>query len=374
MKYDSANAIQVAGNKPRPSPSAATPPYTFINTPSRRAPLAVRLKDIAQDLGLSTVTVSKVLRNNPDISARTRALVLKRMKELNYRPNMLARGLASGRSYTVGLVVPDLVHPFFGELAKSLGGALRESGRALILASSEEDPEVEQQEIRTLLSRGIDVLVVASCQSQPTREDLTGDSTTPVLFIDRNVPTITTHFVGTDDVLAGELATRHLIETGKTRIAHIGGQGTSPSLDRLAGYRAALTFANLPIREDYIVTRARFEESGDSAGYQAMQELLTRSVRPDAVFCYNDLSAIGAIKAALHAGLRIPQDIAFVGCGNLRYAEYLKVPLTSIDHSTQHMGEIAAKLAIDLATTPDRPPESILLEPKLIIRQSTVPE
>ena len=98
--------------------------------------MAIRLKDIAQELGVSTVTVSKVLRGNTDIGERTRALVLKRMRELNYQPNMLARGLASGRSFAVGLVVPDLVHPFFGEFAKSLGGGLRESGLALVLASS----------------------------------------------------------------------------------------------------------------------------------------------------------------------------------------------------------------------------------------------
>src|ERR1700712_3648859 len=109
--------------------------------------MAVRLKDIADDLGVSKVTVSKVLRGNPDIGERTRALVLQRMKELNYQPNMLARGLASGRTYAVGLVVPDLVHPFFAEFAKALSGVLRTANRALILASSEEDSEIERQEI-----------------------------------------------------------------------------------------------------------------------------------------------------------------------------------------------------------------------------------
>ena len=127
--------------------------------------MAVRLKDIARDLGVSVVTVSKVLRGNADIGDETRKRVLKRMKELNYQPNMMARGLASGRTFTVGLVVPDLVHPFFAEFAKSLGGILRESDRALILASSEEDPDVERQEIRTLLNRGVDVLMIASCQA-----------------------------------------------------------------------------------------------------------------------------------------------------------------------------------------------------------------
>ena len=130
--------------------------------------MAVRLKDIARDLGVSVVTVSKVLRGNSDIGEETRKRVLKRMKELNYQPNMLARGLASGKTYTVGLVVPDLVHPFFAEFAKSLSGVLRQSNRAVILASSEEDPDIERQEIRTLLRRGIDVLLIASCQ--PTKK------------------------------------------------------------------------------------------------------------------------------------------------------------------------------------------------------------
>ena len=334
--------------------------------------MAVRLKDIAADLGVSTVTVSKVLRGGMDIGERTRARVLKRMAELNYQPNMQARGLASGRSFAVGLVVPDLVHPFFGEFAKSLGGALRESGLALVLASSEEDPKIERQEIRTLLNRGVDVLLVASCQTKTPKGSLFGGEGTPFLLIDRNFPALSANFVGSDDVKVGELATHHLIEIGRKRIAHIGGEGISPSVGRLEGYRKALASARIKVPRNFVVTRQRTEEKGDSAGYQAMQELLNRETRPDAVFCYNDLTAIGAMKAAEEIGLRIPQDVAFVGCGNLRYAEYLKVPLTSIDHETDRMGQIAAKLALDLARTPAQPPQTILLEPKLIVRQSSV--
>src|SRR5580698_10052864 len=282
--------------------------------------VAIRLKDIAQELGVSTVTVSKVLRGGMDIGERTRARVLKRMAELNYQPNMQARGLASGRSFAVGLVVPDLVHPFFGEFAKSLGGALRESGLALVLASSEEDPKIERQEIRTLLNRGVDVLLVASCQAQTSKGLFSEQGNTPFLLIDRNFPALSANFVGSNDVKVGELATRHLIEIGRKRIAHIGGEGISPSVDRLTGYRKALSAAHIKTSRNFIVTRERFEEKGDFTGYQAMQELLTLETRPDAVFCYNDLSAIGAMKAAMNAGLRIPEDIAFVGCGNLRYA------------------------------------------------------
>jgi LacI family transcriptional regulator len=334
--------------------------------------MAVRLKDIAADLGVSTVTVSKVLRGGLDIGERTRARVLKRMAELNYQPNMQARGLASGRSFAVGLVVPDLVHPFFGEFAKSLAGALRASGLALVLSSSEEDPEIERQEIRTLVNRGVDVLLVASCQNITEAEFFTVGGP-PLLLIDRNIPKLGTDFVGSNDVLVGELATRHLIGLGRRRIAHIGGRGTSPSIDRFKGFRNALGVAGIKLPKSYVITRERFEETGDSAGYRAMQELLAQKQRPDAVFCYNDLSAIGAMQAAMQAGLSIPSDIAFVGCGNLRYTDYFKVPLTSVDQAIQRMGEAAARRVLTLATKPDDDaPQTAFVEPKLIVRQSTV--
>jgi LacI family transcriptional regulator len=178
--------------------------------------------------------------------------------------------------------------------------------------------------------------------------------------------------VGSNDVLVGELATRHLIALGRKRIAHIGGHGTSPAIDRFKGFRNALSTAGMKLPKSYVVTRERFEERGDSAGYRAMQELLAQKHPPDAVFCYNDLSAIGAMEAAMQAGLSIPGDIAFAGCGNLRYAQYLKVPLTSVDQSIERMGEAAARRVLTLSTKPDDAPRTSFVEPKLIVRQSTV--
>jgi LacI family transcriptional regulator len=334
--------------------------------------MAVRLKDIARDLGVSVVTVSKVLRGNTDISEATRRRVLKRMKELNYQPNMMARGLASGCTYTVGLVVPDLVHPFFAEFAKSLSGVLRTNSRALILASSEEDPEIERQEIRTLLNRGVDVLLIASCQANLRNFYDLGDTRTPYVLFDRNFPHLAAHFVGSDDVAVGEMATRHLVDIGRKRIAHIGGKNTSPSFDRLRGYRNALIQFGLPASDDYVVVRERVEEAGDSAGFQAMQELLKLKQRPDAVFCYNDLTALGAIDATLQSGLRIPEDIAFIGCGNLRYANYLKVPLSSMDHGTIELGRLAGEFALSLSDDPEQAPKCMLAPSTLVVRESTI--
>jgi len=334
--------------------------------------MAVRLKDIARDLGVSVVTVSKVLRGNPDIGEATRKRVLKRMKELNYQPNMMARGLASGHTYTVGLVVPDLVHPYFAEFAKSLGGFLREAKRSLILASSEEDPKIEQEEIHTLLNRGVDVLLIASCQQNLRNFYELGQVRTPYLLFDRNFPHLAANFVGSDDVLVGELATRHLIDLGRKRIAHIGGKYSSPSLDRLHGYRGALSAAELPIIEELIVSRERVEESGDRVGFEVMHHFLKLKHRPDAVFCYNDLTALGAIDATLQAGLRVPEDIAFIGCGNLRYANYLRVPLSSIDHQTGELGRLAGQFAMDLSADPDLQPRSVLVPSVVIARESSI--
>jgi len=333
--------------------------------------VAVRLKDIARELGVSTVTVSKVLRGNPDISEATRARVLQRMRELNYQPNLLARGLASGKTYTMGLVVPDLVQPFFAEFAKSLSEVLRETGRALLIASSEDNPSIEQAEIRALLSRGVDTLLLASCQLELKRIYPVRDERTPYMLIDRNYPALEAPFVGSNDFLTGLVATRHLIDTGRRKIAHITSRALSPSTERQRGYRAALQSAEIAVDEKLIVSLEHIDESGDREGYAAMQQLLAKHPEIDAVFCYNDLAAIGAMDAARDAGHSIPGDIAFVGCGNMRYARYLRTPLTSIDHGTDRLGQQAARMAVALSEKQSLPETTILLEPTLVVRESS---
>lgn len=335
-------------------------------------PMPVRLKDIARDLGVSLITVSKAVRGMEDISEETRQRVLKRMAELNYRPNMMARGLASGKTYIVGLVVPDLLHPFFAEFAKSLNGVLRKHNYGLILTSSEEDPEIEQQEIRTVLARGIDALLIASCQ--PTLQGFYGveDQRTPFILIDRNFPSLRANFVGTDDHAAGLMATRHLLAAGKRRIAHIAGPELAPGADRLRGYKDALKEVGISPSQQFVISNPRVEEIGEEVGREAMRTLLKARPRPDAVFCYNDLTAIGAMHATLEAGLSIPQDIAFVGCGNVRYSDYLRIPLSSVDQSTGRLGEEAGKLALDLiGNGTARHPQHIRLEPTLVVRASS---
>jgi LacI family transcriptional regulator len=334
--------------------------------------MAIRLKDIARELNVSVITVSKALRGNSDISEATRQRVLARVKELDYQPNMMARSLATGHSFIVGLVVPDLLNPFFTELAQSLGSALRKQSYSLFLTSSNNDAEIERSEIRLMLARGVDALLIASCQEKLEGFFSVHNQETPFVLLDRPFPHLRANFVGTDDYAGGKLATNHLIQIGRKRLAYIGSPDISTAAERFRGFRMALREHDLGLTDDYVLASPNLEACGDTAGYEMMRDLLKRKVRPNGVFCHNDVVAIGAMKAALDAGLSIPADIAIVGYDNVRYSRYLNIPLTSIDQSTAALGEAAATLALDLVARRVEKPKSILLMPNLVVRQSTV--
>jgi len=336
----------------------------------------VRMKDIARDLGVSVITVSKALRDHSDISAATRARVLKRVKELNYKPNYAARALVTGRSNMIGLVVPDLVHSFYSEIGNGLGGVLRKNGYSLVISSSEEDQEIEIQVIDQLIARRVDCLVIASADWTQHSLKRVLDANIPFVLIDRRVPGIDANFVGGDDELIGVIATEHLIDVGCRTIAHIGGSRVSPARGRLEGYKKTLAKHRLTLGPEYIITHDTLDEMAHEVGYESAMTLLKLKPRPDGIFCFSDPLAIGTTRAILDAGLRIPEDVALVGCGNLHYDVFLRVPLTSVDQQSFAIGERAATLAIAMidsesAGGPKLKARSILLQPKLVIREST---
>ena len=334
--------------------------------------MPVRLKDIAEDLSLSVVTVSKVLRNQTDISAGTRERVLRRMRELNYKPNFAARSLATGRTYCVGLVVPSLLHPFFAEVAKGIVDAIRPKGYGLLISSSNEDEELERQEIEQLLARQVDALIVASSQRSPAFFHAIEERNSAWVLIDRKFPDLRANYVGVDDEEIGRVAAEHLIERGCMRIAHIRGPEISTGIGRLAGYRSALARRGFPLVPEMVAQSDTADNSAEASGYQAMRQLLGVDPRPDGVFCYNDPVAAGALQAILEAGLRIPEDVAVVGCGNARWAALLRVPLSSVDQGAARIGERAAKMALKLTETEDRPKRrTVLLPVALIARESS---
>jgi LacI family transcriptional regulator len=193
------------------------------------------------------------------------------------------------------------------------------------------------------------------------------------VLIDRQFVGLAANFVGVDDEAVGDLATTHLIESGCHRIAHIRGPEVSTAIGRLEGYRRAMARHGLTPAEEYLIELHSGDDAGDVSGYEAMSKLLELRPAPDSVFCYNDPVAMGAMKAILEAGKRIPDDIAVIGCGNVHYAELLRVPLSSIDQASTTIGERAASLALSLveSKTPAEP-KTILLEPTLVVRASTL--
>lgn len=333
--------------------------------------MTVTMADIAKSLNVSVVTVSKALRDKGKISAATRKRVLQRAKQMNYQTNWIARSLVTRRTFTVGLLLPDFTHPFFAEVAKAVAEAVRPQGYHVVISYFEEDAALERQEAESLVARQVDGLIVASAQPAEGTNLFAKirKRGIPFVLIDRYVPGVQAGFVGVDNEALGHMATTHLIEQGCRKIAHLRGPVVGIANARLKGYRDALEKHRIACPPEYVV-EARYE---DSSGYHAMQKLLRAKSMPDGTFCYNDPVAIGAMKAILEAGLRVPNDIAVIGAGNVRYSDLLTVPLTTIDQSTKEIGKQSAEMLMEqISSKASRPPHAVLIPPKLVVRQSTM--
>jgi LacI family transcriptional regulator len=277
-------------------------------------------------------------------------------------------------SKIVGLIVPDLFNRFFAEVATSMSDALTRHGYGMILSSSRNNAELESTVIRQMLARNVDALVIASCELHPAALKLAAREV-PLVLLDRRIagdPKL--GFVGTDDVLAGELATQHLIDIGRRRIAYIGAP-FSTSSDREHAYRAVLSHNQIEVPREYLVRMPAKEGPNHLLGEKYMQRLLMLKPRPDAVFCHNDPTAWGAMIAILGAGLRIPEDIAILGCGNTSYNSLVRVPLTSVDQNTVSLGSEAAEMSFraikERLHEREHVPVGVLLKPTLVVREST---
>lgn len=332
--------------------------------------MPVTMLDIARDLNVSVVTVSKVLRNQGRISQATRKRVLLHAKNLNYQMNWVARSLVTRRTFTVALLLPEIAHPFFAEVARAIARTVRPQGYHLVISSFEEDPELEASEADSLLARQVDGLIIASSQSAQCADmfDRMRERGVPYVLIDRPIPGVSACFVGVDNRAIGRLATQHLVAKGCTRIAHLRGPQVGIAEARLEGYRSALKQHRLTRFVDYVVNGGH----GDQTGYDGMRLLLALKPAPDGVFCYNDPVAIGAMKAILQSGLKVPQDIAVVGAGNVLHSDFLAIPLTTIDQAAFRIGVLAAELLLErILSKRSLRPKKVLIPPRLVEREST---
>jgi LacI family transcriptional regulator len=328
------------------------------------------MRRIARELGVSVTTISKVLNHHADIGEATRARVLARVEELGYHPNAVARSLTLRRTHTLGAIIPDLMHSFFVEIVAGLEAAVSGRGYGLLLCASGEDAGKERAALDMLRARQVDGIVVATANATGNTTQLKDLSRagTALVMIDRDDHSrVQCHRVLTDDVEVGRLGTAHLIASGRRHVAHIRGPRITHAQRREAGYRKALGAAGIRVRDHWI------EDGGfmEADGYRAMQRLLTARRRPDGVFAVNDPAAIGAMKATWDAGLRVPEDIAVVGAGDVAYSDLIRVPLTTVRWSKRDMGRRAAELILDqIHDQENAAPQRVVVIPELVVRES----
>ena len=327
--------------------------------------MRVRLKDIAEELDLSTMTVSRAINNHPNVSPKTRLRVLRAAKKLNYRPNRFARGLITRRSMSIALIVPDISYSFFGEVAKGVQAEAAKSDYCVLLCNTEEEPSLERKEIETLLDWQVDGIIIATCLQNKDFDALTDLQRIPHVFIDRRLSRPGASYVVCDDYQIGFQATEHLIKIGHRRIAHFAGPNVSTTRLRRRGYRKALEAYGLPYREDLVWKCGFFVQDG----YEACGKLLGSEERPDAIFCVNDPVALGAIQRLAAEGVQVPRDIAVVGAADLQFSSLFKVPLTTVHQPAKELGVRATRVLLQLVNGSNEV-HRVVLPAELIVRES----
>jgi DNA-binding LacI/PurR family transcriptional regulator len=332
----------------------------------------VRLKDIAERAGCSVMTVSKALRDAKDISAATKARIKAMAKEMGYVPDSMAQALRSRSTRLLGVVISTTTNPIFSRLLVGLEEKAHELGYDLVLAHTLNQPEREEEVIRSLIARRVDGIFISPVyrmsQRAPIYEELK-QRNIPVVLLGHPAP-FCTGFCGveTDDVAASQASTRHLIELGHRQIAFFAGPQTSPwAAERFDGYRRALREAGIPYDDHLLFSAGATIQEGEKAALQWLNE------RPvcTAIQCNNDLVAIGAAATLLDQGIRIPEEISVVGFGNVLTAEFFRVPLTTIRQPKLRLGSVAMGMMMDLLK--GRTPDVRRLPGELIIRRSSAP-
>ena len=290
---------------------------------------AVSVKDVASLARVSPKTVSNVVHGIPRATAETRERVLRAIDELGYRPNLAARNLRRGRTGIIALAVPELHVPYFAELATYLIDLAQDVGYTVLVDQTERDRDRELTIVEGTVAWLVDGIILSPLAITPNDMARRRDATPMVLLGERVAPGLADH-VAIDNTEAARLATAHLLARGCRRIAVIGAQSTEPVTAgglRLAGFRAAMHAAGVPVDESYVVPAVNFFRQDGAA---AMSALLALPERPDAVFCFNDLMAIGALRVLHDHGLRVPDDIAVVGFDDIEEGQYTFPRLTTV--------------------------------------------
>lgn len=333
--------------------------------------MAVSIKDIARLAGVSHSTVSRALRNSPLIPERTARRIQQIAREHGYSASAVARSLVTRKTQIIGVVVTSIADPFNGEVVQGIEETANQSGYSVILATSQADPDREIAVVRSFQERRVDGILVASSRVGSLYMPLLGEMQIPIVLLNNQSPGTFAHSVTIDNVDGACQATKHLIQLGHQRIAYIGDCfGLQSDVERLKGYRKALTQAGLPFSEE-LIARGDGKSGGARKAATSLIEANTASDQPPtAIFCYNDMSALGVMEHAEAVGLRIPHDLSLVGFDDLFFASQLRPPLTTVRQPKKEIGRLAMQ-RLHALLCGEQPENMTMIKGELIVRGST---
>lgn len=330
--------------------------------------MVARLRDVAERAGVSVKTASNVVNNYPHVKPSTRAKVEQAIAELHYRPNLSARRLKHGRAGFLALAVPQLDAPYFAELAAHVSAEATRRGYILLLDVTGAEAAAEQLVLEGMRSHVIDGVIFSPLALSAEQIAARSDELPMVLLGERGVPEGYDH-VAVDSVAAARAVTEHLLSRGRTRVAAIGRESAAGTASvRLEGYQQALAAAGLTVDPGLVIGVPHYERED---GRRAMLELLSRPDPPDAVFCFNDLMAVGAMRACAEAGVRVPEDVAIAGFDDIPEGRYSTPTLTTVSPDLTVLSESALSLLLDRIEGGEGTAREVNVPWRLVTREST---
>lgn len=330
----------------------------------------ITIKDLARMLNLSPSTVSRALRDHPDISSATKTRVMALADKMNYHPNLIAQSLQNRRSNTIGVIVPEIRHAFFSSAISGIENVAYKAGCTIMVCQSNEDYEREIINTRALVSHQVAGILISISQGTKKVDHLKGavKRGLPLVFFDRAPEGLDADSVVVDDFDGAYKAVSHMINNGYTRIAHLAGpRHIAISRERYNGYKKALADNNLPFDKNLVV-RGGFSIHD---GYAGLKKLVRSHGAPPALFAINDPTAIGAYRYAREAGIKIPGDMALMGFSNDPISELIDPPLSTVNQPAYEMGRAAAGMLLErIGSEKKHVPSVKLLKTELVIRKS----
>jgi LacI family transcriptional regulator len=332
---------------------------------------SVTIRDVARLADVHPGTVSRALNEQTRalVNAETAERVMRAAQELGYRPNPIARGLKTNRSFTVGVLIPDLTNPLFPPIMRGIEDRLSDAGYTLLTVNTDNDPERERSHVDALVARQVDGFIAATARLHVDLLAEVAAGGTPVVLVNRSLEDGSLPAVTVDDRQGIRLAVEHVVALGHRRIGHVGGpQNVSTGHQRHLGFIAAMQAAGLEPSPDRISFATAFTERD---GARACEELLTREPGISAIVAANDRLALGCYDTLESHGRSCPEDVSVVGFNDMPFVDRLRPPLTTVRVPQREIGTVAADLLLAQLSDGTETAREILLEPQLIIRGST---